>query len=65
MNFGLSLKKCILESGKKSYEVAEETGVTKTWLSTIKNQKHASGTTIEKFAKYFGISCSEFIAKGE
>jgi len=65
VNVGKSIKRCLLNRGQTSYELASQVGVSETHMSRISNQKHCTGEMLEKLSKAFDMSVSEFVALGE
>lgn len=67
MNIGKSLRIAIATSGIRQGEVAEMSGITASYVSSIANGRvKPSLDIIEKISRdAFGIKVSEFIALGE
>ena len=66
MNVRKSIKISLAYSDKSSLWLANELGVTKQQVSNMRNKgANVRADTIERLAKVFGLSASEFIALGE
>ena len=65
MNIKRSFRRCMADVDMKQKEVATKIRVSETLLSSWVNSEHLSTKNIERLAKVFGLSVSEFIALGE
>ena len=65
MNIKRSFRRCMVDSDKNQKEIAEEIGISETLLSVWVNSIHLNTKNIERIAKVFTKSVSEFIALGE
>ena len=65
MNIKRSFRRCMADVDMKQKEVAAKIRVSETLLSSWVNSEHLSTKNIEKLAKVFRLSVSEFIALGE
>ena len=60
-----SLRRALAKGGRKQKWLAEQIGESEITLSRWANADHLSTGKIEKVAKPFGLSVSEFISLGE
>lgn len=65
MDVGKSLRICRAKTGMTNIDVARHLGISKQRASLIANTQHASTKTVEKLARLFNMSASEFIKLGE
>lgn len=65
MNVGISLKVCLAKREINQTELAQELGLSRAAVNRYAKKKTASTRSIERFAKHFGLSTSEFIKLGE
>jgi transcriptional regulator with XRE-family HTH domain len=65
MDIGKSTRLAMADKNISGIEMAEYFGVSKSAISTYRSVKNQSGSKIEKLAKYFGMTSSEFVALGE
>jgi DNA-binding Xre family transcriptional regulator len=65
MDAGLSLRMLMTESSQTREEVSKGLGVSLTTISILRRNKLMSGSNMSMLCKYFDISPSDFIRKGE
>ena len=65
MNVGKSLKIALAMNEKTQVDLVNELKMTRQQVSRLANNPSANSKTIERLAKSFGLSASEFIALGE
>jgi plasmid maintenance system antidote protein VapI len=65
MNIGKSTKICLAKTEHNTAWLADQLGITTARVSAIVSAEHHNTATIDKLAKAFGLSVSEFIALGE
>lgn len=65
MNIGKSIKKAMIDRDMSNKDFAENYGVTESTASSMKKLKNMHMKSVEKLAKVFGLTVSEFIALGE
>ncbi len=65
MNIKRSFRRCMADKGVNQRQLAESLKTTEATVSAWVNADHLSTKNIERVAKIFGMSVSEFIALGE
>ena len=65
MNIKRSIRKCLAENDMMQKDLAGKLRVTESQVSVWINAEHLNTRVIEKLAKIFNMSISEFIALGE
>ena len=65
MNIKRSTRQCLARHDMKQKDLAEKLNATEGQVSGWINAEHLSTKIIERFAKAFNMSISEFIALGE
>ena len=65
MNIGKSTKIALVKQEKSQGWLAEQLGVTRQRATAIANSKEAGASTLERLAKVFNMTVSEFIELGE
>jgi DNA-binding XRE family transcriptional regulator len=67
MNLGKSIKIALLNAGKDKDQawLADQIGVSRTWMTAIANRPHSDTKHAEKIASVLGMKTSELIALGE
>lgn len=65
MNVGKSIKKALIDRDMRQTQLADQMGVSTSWVNRIANSRTASMQTVEALAAQFGMSVSDFIKLGE
>jgi hypothetical protein len=65
MNIGRSVKLLLIKHDKNQIWLSEQLEVSANQASKFACKPHASGESIEKLAKVFDMTASDFIAVGE
>jgi transcriptional regulator with XRE-family HTH domain len=65
MNNGESLRYFLYKKKMNQADFAEKMGTSAAYASVLIHKKHWAGKNIDKAAKIFGVSASEFIQRGE
>jgi hypothetical protein len=65
MDAGKSLRLFQEETGTPNKRLGAVLDLSDNTIATARKKKTMSGNSLIKFSDYFGVSCSDFIAKGE